>query len=842
MKQFKILLLTSMIILFTACDSGSSLNNKSVGVVGERSARVVTKETKITGLYVAYFNRAADQEGLKYWTDKADEVAKAGGDASSVFKKLSGGFATHPTFKSTYDHLNNKEFVSLIYRNALRRAGDAEGIAYWTKKLDAEGMIRSDMVSDFVELSLETDLTPENYPNLSAEELAAGQLRQDLITNKVTVALAFTHQLGVLSNVVDSQYPENDPAYLGSIAIISEVTEDPETVSATLAFLDSSEGSDDPIRDILEDISVIKIDLLSKTSASPGSFITITGSGFASDSALSVRFFCGESLAMDVPVLDFNATTVVVPVPFFIDTTTEEFGSGIVNVQVIQTFGTTTLASNTISEFEISPMPALTLPAGAVTANMAGFLELTLADLQNRLSELDTFLDGQIDSADLRSSLENARNQFGTLKDKIRNAIANLDQVETIGEINGIPVTLDQENLRFADQWMVAVIDGILADIQSISPAQASVNSPSFSFEGEDPAIIKMQKMWKTKDGSELSSQEFYKEALLESRDTLVDIGKKFMAGTAVIGAAIVTSGGSIPINVVALLTTAGIINTSVIIQMDATMLSIKSDKKETAKKLLDDFNGFLKSTTTGVLSPIIGAISKSAGIAFDLYNGMKPLLEDKFPDYLNQALAFFEEIPPSYEDTYTLTTSTTGTGGGTIGMSPSGTTFASGTVVTLTATPESGSFFTGWSGACSGTRTCVLTMDADKAATAMFTVDSPPDEALSLSITSGTCTEIPFDPLYGYLKVEIQGTASGSVSSVVMSGYLMLPSEECSSWTAGGSCVRGQTESSNTTWSFSRGGWSGAATWNVRVEDNTPGSTDYIYKTINITCPELTY
>ena len=39
----------------------------------------VTQEAKITGLYVAFFNRAADQEGLEYWTNTADNVAKQGG-------------------------------------------------------------------------------------------------------------------------------------------------------------------------------------------------------------------------------------------------------------------------------------------------------------------------------------------------------------------------------------------------------------------------------------------------------------------------------------------------------------------------------------------------------------------------------------------------------------------------------------------------------------------------------------------------------------------------------------------------------------------------------------------
>lgn len=48
--------------------------------------------------------------------------------------------------------------------------------------------------------------------------------------------------------------------------------------------------------------------------------------------------------------------------------------------------------------------------------------------------------------------------------------------------------------------------------------------------------------------------------------------------------------------------------------------------------------------------------------------------------------------------------------------------TFESGTVVDLVAEPDTGSVFTGWSGACDGTgRFCEVTMDGDKSATATF-------------------------------------------------------------------------------------------------------------------------
>ena len=89
------------------------------------------------------------------------------------------------------------------------------------------------------------------------------------------------------------------------------------------------------------------------------------------------------------------------------------------------------------------------------------------------------------------------------------------------------------------------------------------------------------------------------------------------------------------------------------------------------------------------------------------------------------------------------LTTGTTaGTGSGTVGSSPAGTScgsgclsFAAGTAVTLTATPNTGSTFAGWSGACSGTGNCSVTMNSNQAVTAAFNLIVNP--TLTISITS---------------------------------------------------------------------------------------------------------
>ena len=81
---------------------------------------------------------------------------------------------------------------------------------------------------------------------------------------------------------------------------------------------------------------------------------------------------------------------------------------------------------------------------------------------------------------------------------------------------------------------------------------------------------------------------------------------------------------------------------------------------------------------------------------------------------------------------TFSLVVVRAGTGGGTVTGSPSGiscgatcsASYASGTAVTLTATPATGSTFTGWSGGgCSGTGSCTVTMSATTTVTGTFSV-----------------------------------------------------------------------------------------------------------------------
>jgi List-Bact-rpt repeat protein len=77
-----------------------------------------------------------------------------------------------------------------------------------------------------------------------------------------------------------------------------------------------------------------------------------------------------------------------------------------------------------------------------------------------------------------------------------------------------------------------------------------------------------------------------------------------------------------------------------------------------------------------------------------------------------------------------TLTVNKTGSGNGTVMSSPAGIncgsdcsqSYAQGTVVTLTASPNGNSNFTGWSAPCAGTGSCVVTLIANTTVGAQFT------------------------------------------------------------------------------------------------------------------------
>ncbi len=144
---------------------------------------------------------------------------------------------------------------------------------------------------------------------------------------------------------------------------------------------------------------------------------------------------------------------------------------------------------------------------------------------------------------------------------------------------------------------------------------------------------------------------------------------------------------------------------------------------------------------------------------------------------------------------TFTVTVSRAGDGGGAVASDDMtircdgaagevcSMSYPSGTALTLTATPSMGAVFGGWSGACTGTGTCMLTVDADRSVTASFDRDR---RTLGVSVT---------------------GTGSGNVTSAPAG---IDCGTDCSeSYTVGAMVTLTASASADSTF----GGWTGACT-----------------------------
>jgi hypothetical protein len=99
------------------------------------------------------------------------------------------------------------------------------------------------------------------------------------------------------------------------------------------------------------------------------------------------------------------------------------------------------------------------------------------------------------------------------------------------------------------------------------------------------------------------------------------------------------------------------------------------------------------------------------------------------------------------------LSVATAGVGKGTVSSSPEGIAcpgacgngFVVGTTVTLTATPDAVSLFSGWSGACTGSQpTCQLTMSQDQSVTATFDQKPFALTVAKAGTGAGTVTSVP--------------------------------------------------------------------------------------------------
>ncbi|MFP7675720.1 DUF4214 domain-containing protein [Marivita sp. S0852] len=89
--------------------------------------------TSFAEMYIAYFNRAPDAEGLMFWAN-AFATGTSLGDIASFFATSVEAQLIFP------DSATPEAFVSAVYDNVLGRTSDSEGFEFWTSVL-ADGRV-----------------------------------------------------------------------------------------------------------------------------------------------------------------------------------------------------------------------------------------------------------------------------------------------------------------------------------------------------------------------------------------------------------------------------------------------------------------------------------------------------------------------------------------------------------------------------------------------------------------------------------------------------------------------------------------------------------------------------
>lgn len=123
---------------------------------------------RIEKLYVAYFGRPADYDGLHYWETT---VASHGGSAA-IFATISAEFAASAEYQATYAGQTPYQIVDSIYLNLLNRTADLVGRAYWGDKL-VSGALTIDTVVEAVVNSALTGPNAADKATLEAKIAAA---------------------------------------------------------------------------------------------------------------------------------------------------------------------------------------------------------------------------------------------------------------------------------------------------------------------------------------------------------------------------------------------------------------------------------------------------------------------------------------------------------------------------------------------------------------------------------------------------------------------------------------------------------------------------------------------
>ena len=182
--------------------------------IGDKSKTISAANLQsLIELYIAYFNRVPDADGLSYWIDQLvsgqslDQIGTSFYNAAIYYSSLTGYSAS----------MTNAEFITVIYKNVLGRSSvDSGGMTYWSNGLANGSVTRGTLVGSIL-ASAHTFKGDTTYGYVA-----------DLLDNKVQFANFFTIQQGLNYNT-----PED--SINNTMAMVAAIT--PTSTAAAVSML-----------------------------------------------------------------------------------------------------------------------------------------------------------------------------------------------------------------------------------------------------------------------------------------------------------------------------------------------------------------------------------------------------------------------------------------------------------------------------------------------------------------------------------------------------------------------------------------------------------------------------
>jgi hypothetical protein len=198
---------------------------------------------------------------------------------------------------------------------------------------------------------------------------------------------------------------------------------------------------------------------LSTSSANPGERLVISGGPFDPSARTLVRFLDTTGVAVSVRSFTVTTGSVVVAVPFMVNTSAPQVRGGMVKVSLGQETAAATNVFASDQQLQIADLPATGLTPGAVTLEYLNQISNLLATASSRWQTIGMASQGKVDTAALRRDLLSMQTNVVAAQKMIQSLISGQTSRITLGRIHDRDVILDMDAVASLDRMLVASLN-----------------------------------------------------------------------------------------------------------------------------------------------------------------------------------------------------------------------------------------------------------------------------------------------------------------------------------------------------------------------------------------------